>query len=384
VLSLKGGAMAQSMLDELGREKTGEFLAALRDGHEGELYTREDVVAAGQEVETDLEAWLELWIEQTDLPGFRVGDVSYERLADAEDGAMQYQLLVTVRNGEDAPGLARLEYRIESDRQGFRWERGEPFEVPGLGAVEVGLVTSDPLRVARIAPYLSLNRDPFNISLPTLDQEKIVDAEPFSGTRESDWTPVETATVVVDDLDDGFFWEENEGRSLLRFRGRGVEEEDLDQGLPTPPQGLGSAKRWSRMTYADAYGKYRRTMAVVTSGSGERTAGFRAELDRAGQWELEYYYPGFAGQGRRRTSRSPGTWKLTIEDSSGQRDVEFDAERAEVGWNSLGRFEMASGLATVAISDDTDGDFVQADAIRWTPVDRGDQGEIAGVTRDDP
>ena len=48
VLSLKGGAMAQSMLDDLGHEKTGQFLAALREDHEGGLYTRDDVVVAGQ------------------------------------------------------------------------------------------------------------------------------------------------------------------------------------------------------------------------------------------------------------------------------------------------------------------------------------------------
>jgi hypothetical protein len=195
---------------------------------------------------------------------------------------------------------------------------------------------------------------------------------------------VETASIVIDDLDDGFFWEEAKGKSMLRFSGRGVEEEDLDNGLPTPLRGLSDAKRWSRMTYADAYGKYRRTMAVVTSGSGKRNAGFRADLVNAGEWELEYYFPGFPGQGRRRTSRSPGTWKLTIQDSSGEREVEFDAEGAEVGWNSLGRFEMATGEATVRISDETDGDFIQADAIRWTPVNHGDPGEIAAVTRDNP
>jgi hypothetical protein len=138
------------------------------------------------------------------------------------------------------------------------------------------------------------------------------------------------------------------------------------------------------LTYADAFGKYRRTMAVVKSGSGQRSAGFRADLVNAGEWELEYYFPGYAGRGRRRSSRSPGTWKLTIEDSSGTRDVQFDAERAEVGWNSLGRFEMAVGEATVRISDDTDGDFVQADAIRWTPVGHGDEGAIAAVTQDNP
>ena len=135
VLSLKGGAMAQSMLDDLGREKTGQFLAALRESHRAVVSTRATTSSRrARAVEADLEEWLALWIEQTDLPGFRIGDVRYHRLADAEDGAMQYQLLVTVRNGESAPGLARLEYRIESEQQGFRWQRAEPFTVSGRTA----------------------------------------------------------------------------------------------------------------------------------------------------------------------------------------------------------------------------------------------------------
>ena len=46
VLTLKGGAMARSMLDQLGRERVGKFLTALREGHTGANYTREDVLAS--------------------------------------------------------------------------------------------------------------------------------------------------------------------------------------------------------------------------------------------------------------------------------------------------------------------------------------------------
>jgi ABC-type transport system involved in multi-copper enzyme maturation permease subunit len=380
VLSLKGGAMAKSMLDELGREKTGQFLAALREEHLGEVYTREGVVAAGQTVGEDLAGWLDLWIDQTDLPGFKLGDVRYHRLADGEDGSMQYQLLATVRNGEDAPGLVRLEYRIEEENRFGSWEKADPVSIPGFGAVEVGLVTSNPLRVARVAPYLALNRDPFNVPLPQLDQEKIVEEEPFVGTREIEWAPEETAAIVVDDLDEGFSVEESEDRSLFRFGGRGSDDEDLDNGLPIATEGL-SSTRWSRMTSADAFGKYRRTMAVVRAGEGQRSAAFRTELPGGGAWELELYLPGVRSGARRRTAREPGTWKLTIEDDAGTQEVEFDATAGERGWNSLGSFEIGPGEVVVRLSDETDGDYIEADAIRLTPTSEEPQGTIAAVTK---
>jgi hypothetical protein len=125
------------------------------------------------------------------------------------------------------------------------------------------------------------------------------------------------------------------------------------------------------MPSAEAYGKYRRTTAIVQPGDGERSAEFAAELPQAGQWELEYHFPGLAGS--RRSRRSPGTWTLTIEDGSGEREVEFDADAAQTGWNSLGRFDVGSGHVVVRVSDATEGDYVQADAIRWRPT---------GATRD--
>ena len=78
--------------------------------------------------------------------------------------------------------------------------------------------------------------------------------------------------------------------------------------------------------------------------------------------------------------RTPGKWKLVIEDSSGSREIEFDADGAETGWNSLGRFEMATGDAVVRVSDETDGDYVQADAIRWKPLTGGSQDTVASTT----
>ena len=63
-----------------------------------------------------------------------------------------------------------------------------------------------------------------------------------------------------------------------------------------------------------------------------------------------------------------GTWHLVVEDSSGHHDVTFDLAESELGWNSLGSFELASGEVRVVVSDKTDGRLVVADAIRWVPL----------------
>lgn len=367
LLSLKGGAMARSLLDALGREKAARFLAALRRSTAGGAFTRQDVIAAGQEVGEDLAPWIDVWIDETGLPGFTVGEVRYQRIPDAADGAPRYQVTVVVRNEEAPSGLLRLEYRMEGEGEGQQRrerEKSEPVLVRGRSAVEVGLTTSAPVRSLRVAPYFSLNRDPFSVQLPALDAETIVNAEGFSGSRVLDWTPSAAEAIVVDDLDGGFGLDESQGTGMLRVAGRGGSDVQLDQGLPVG-QGMQPA-RWSRVASPQAFGKYRRTMVVVRAGEGKRRAVFTVELPRAGSWQLEYHLPQRPASGK--TSRHPGKWNLTVAEGGADHEVRFDADSGEAGWNALGTFDVAAGEVRVTVSDSTDGDYVVADAIRWVPL----------------
>ena len=364
VLALKGGAMAESMLDDLGHETTGRFLGALRDAHRGSTYDRQAVLAAGAAAGVDVSSWLELWIDETELPGFLLGDVRYYRLPD-EGGSPRYQLRVVVRNDEPADGLIRLEYRIQSQDNRATRQRGEPVRVPGRSAVEVGLVTSDPLSSVRVAPYLALNRDPFNVPLPELDAQRIVAEEPIDGARPIDWAAPDAGAIVVDDLDPGFSVEESDSRGMWRVAGRGAEA-DLDAGLPVAQEGGRGLRspRWSRMIYADAWGRYRHTMAVVRKGSGERAVGFAAQLPEGGSWEVEYHVPGWK-RARSGSGPSRGTWQIVIEGGAARHEASLDADAATTGWNSLGRFDLVAGEVRVRVTDETDGEYVQADAVRF-------------------
>jgi hypothetical protein len=372
VLALKGGAMAESMLDDLGQEATGKLLGALREENRGSTYDRAAVLGAANRVGIDLSSWLDLWIDQTRLPGFLLGDVHYYRLPD-EGASPRYQLRVVVRNDEPADGLLRLEYRTETQNtQNARnnRQRGEPVRVAGRSAIEIGLVTSEPLSAVRVAPYLALNRDPFNVPLPTLDAQKTVDEPAFSGTRPAEWAASSDGSIVVDDLDPGFEVEESGDRGMLRVAGKGVAA-NLDAGLPVAQdggRGLRSA-RWSRMTYADAFGRYRHTMAVVRKGSGKRTACFTLTLPTAGSWEVEYYVPGWRRPASGGAGPSRGKWQLAIEGGSARQTASLDADAASApGWNSVGRFDLAAGEVKVRVSDETEGEYVQADAIRFRPA----------------
>jgi len=50
-----------------------------------------------------------------------------------------------------------------------------------------------------------------------------------------------------------------------------------------------------------------------------------------------------------------------------QHEIKFDSKAASTGWSLVGSIVLPEGETTVTISDKTDGRFVVADAIRWSP-----------------
>jgi len=365
VLALKGGAMAESMLDGMGKQQAGRFLSALRERSSGAVYSRDDILLAGNAVGEDLSTWLDLWIDQTALPGFWAENTRYHRLADDDTGAPRYQLLVTLRNGEAPAGLVRIEYRTKGATRGR--QRTEPIMVPGNSAVEVGLVLSEPLEWLRVSPYLALNRAPFNLTIPTFDPDRLVEDDPFHGDRGVQ-LPADDGSFIVDDLDAGFSIEEDSGGEGLRAKGK-EDETDFDAGL-APIVGEKSGSRWARYVHPDTYGKYRHTTAVVRKGKGDKKAVFAAEIPKSGRWELSFHLPSEQRSGLMASRRDRGSWKLVLDDGTGAQDIEFDAETHDSGWNSLGVFDIASGTVRLVVSNETEGNYVLADAIRWAPEKR--------------
>ncbi|MYD98746.1 MAG: hypothetical protein F4X98_15360 [Gammaproteobacteria bacterium] len=378
VLTLKGEAVGRSILDALGRETTARLLAELRARFDGRLFTAADFVRVSTDIDMDLPALVGDWLHDAALPGFLASPVATARLADDVEGRPRYQTRVHVYNGEGAPGLFRLRYRIDQGDAPVR--SSDPVRVGPLEAVEVGVVTQAPLRELWVAPYLSLNRQEFPLRVPETDSDQARDDPPLVGARESVWRPSPPAGIVIDDLDPGF--SVHPGFSDLRR-----ERVDLDEGLPVY-QRLDHVleSHWSRAEQPTSWGWYRKTVARVTPGDGNREAVFTARLPASGRWRLDYHLPnldvGF-------TTRSRSLFQLTaeIEITSGRqtpglgdydlrlvdaddnaRGIDFDASAAEPGWNTLGNFELDAGEVRLVVTNRTTGATVVADAIRWTQV----------------
>ena len=385
VLALKSRAVARSILDGLGREKTAALLAELRVRYRGRQFTAAELAQLAAELDADLDPLIGDWLHEAALPGFVASPVAVERLADDERGAPRYQTRVHVRNDEAMPGLLRMRYATAGEDEANLWQETDPVRVAGHETVEIGMLSATPPVELWLQPYLSLNRQDVQLTLPRVDQEAQVRAEPFLGSRPGAWRPAVTTDVVVDDLDPGFSVESDEEQNGVRLAG-GLSSfflppVDMDQGLPEANEMTGTPTVWSRREWSSSWGKYRHTVAVVRSGAGDRRAVFAAELPQAARWRLALHLPAPPTTQGGSASPAPGfqvsvstllgrlgTYDLTLIAGGEERALEFDAAAAETGWNTLGEFDLSKGAARVVVSNQSSGSVVIADAVRWQMI----------------
>jgi hypothetical protein len=389
VLTLKGYAIAESIIAGLGRENAGLLLGTLIERYRGKHFEAADFHALADELELELVPLLGDWLHDTALPGFLVSPAQIVRLTDDAQGRPRYQTTLHLRNDEPAPGLASVSYEWGL-RKKAKWDGIKPIRIPPHSSVEIGIVTSTTIHQMYMQPYLSLNREDVPLQINKPDAREQVNAEPFIGNRPSDWQLPQSDDIIVDDLDSGFVISsdrENPTEQPMRF-GPGTMKIDMDQGLPQHKAMFGNPTVWSRAIDSQSFGKYRRTYALVQSGEGNQQAVFTVDLPEAGQWRLGYYLSrqfargkaGKSGERRKRENkggqearmnwaiqRRVGEFQMQLTSNGESRAIEFDAQSGVPGWNDLGEFDLPAGSTTLSISDANTGPLVVADAIRWRP-----------------
>ena len=356
VLFHKGERMAALIEGAMGKRKTREFLALMRQRHAGATFTMADFMAALRTVEPTLPPLIEHYLKRTALPGFLASSVRAARIRDDENVQPRYQLAVDVRNDEPAPGVAAISWRTETDGAS-QWHVGTHAIVPGHESIEIAATSPLPPLDARLETYLSLNRRALALPLPHFDHAAALDRVPLDGTRPSDWTPPEDG-IIVDDLDPGFS-ATAPPQTLFGSSRRSAE---------STPNALHGGWRRQESPETVAWGTYRRTLVRKTHGDGSAVAHFDAILPEPGRWRLAYHLPGdtvrHTRYGRLRRD-SIGTLDIKLVADGLETPLPLDGRNAKVGWNDLGAFDLPAVRVRVVVSDKTEREVVVADAIWW-------------------
>ena len=388
VLALKGRALAESIIDGVGRAEVGAILSTLLDEYRGRGFTVAEFEAVATRHGVNLPNVIGDWLTDTGLPGFIASTVTVERLLDDELGNPRYQTRFHVRNDEATPGLFKVRYGVPSleDDDRLQWRSTDPFWIDGHASLEVGIRGWPAPAEVMLRPYFALNRQEVALPVPSVDETTKLDKPSFFGVRESDWQPrdADSGDILIDDLDPGFSIEDDDPRPAvaggIQF-GFATPRIDLDQGLPEFRSILGSPLVWSRTEDQNAFGKYRHTTALVQKGIGQRRAIFDAAIPEPGRYRLSYHIPEprssnvqvTAGAVVTVTSSNASNNRLGVQDMNLEVDgkaqsIEFDGSAASPGWNDLGEYSLPRGTVRLTVSDQTTGQIVVADAIRWRPL----------------
>ena len=410
----KVNGAAKVVFDVLGRRGTAAILADLRTAFAGGTFPPQavfDRVAADDE---DLARFLRHWLNHRSLPGFLVSDANVLRLPEDGRGRARWQTTIQVRNGEDAPGYARVQVGGEVGPGFSAWNASDPVFVPGRSSVEVGVVGRiKPTRLF-VDSYLSLNHGIVHVDLAHELNHLPAPHGAFVGARPSAWRKPPPDGFIVDDLDAGFrvlavpaevapdmpvltAFNDAPSRPLPDHpSATGEQAFSLWRDtLPIIPRWLADALRglrrlaeddpvgWTRQSSATAWGRYQRTVARVAAGDGAFRVAFVADLPQPGRWRLDYHLPDAAFTPPSDTVGGDAAFRMLPPDEVGQGDyditvhtereahpVDFNGALGVPGWNPLGGFDLLAGEVAVVVSDASGGKVVFADAVRWRQAAR--------------
>jgi len=343
----------------------------------------------------DLQPHLEEWLKNENVAGYVLSDVKSFEIRDGEN--TRYQVLLTIGNEENTPGLATISFRTAGGFGGFRGGGGPPtmdleriVKMNPMEEKSIGIVLDAEPRMMVVNTLVSKNV-PSVLShfFSKIDLNESM--QPYEGERTEalNVSDEQSFEIIVDNEDDGFELVQPESESPIK-KLLNIEEDEDEQKyvgirFNNPP------RSWKATAQPEFYGKYILSAYVTRKGNGDLKAIWNANIKETGMHEVFCYVgklpqpgrgrrPGGQGGGQRGggpggqnagnpQQQNEGSYQFTIFHDDGEDVVNIDMNTAEEGWNLLGSYYLSSGPAKVVLSNETEGRMVIADAVKWAKLD---------------
>ena len=385
-------AVSRVISDFFGLDSFHLVLAELLRRYRGQNFSYEDFVAVAREQGVDFETVVYDMMHSTGLPGFLLSSSSTKRIEADEEGSSRYQLTFVLENGEAVSGhcvLMPINHYSQDRNTDFALR--EQVFLERNQSIQFVYESSAPFYSIIVEPYLSLNRTDLRIELMALEdwvkEEELYDGLANFVSKDEVATELNENDmfIVIDDLDSGFSIVDPRGTMRfqpLTFLARqfvGTSANEKIGGLPAFQfnEAVVSNDTWERAKHPSAFGKYWKTATLNRKGGGETYAKFATTLPNSGVWRLEYFLPSEMFERVRRYGRSistlitgfrRGTAILDIHIDSVVISESFDTSGLDLGWQTVGEYEIENADVEVWVSNKKNRGVVFADAIRWSPV----------------
>ncbi|MXZ55909.1 MAG: hypothetical protein F4227_05540 [Gammaproteobacteria bacterium] len=368
------------------------------------------------------------FMTSSELPGYIVSDVTIEKLATEDPSTQIFQTVFDLRNEGSGPGVVTVRWDEEqgfgSDGEEVSRNSLDPSLIEPNSSYRFAIKSSQkPTKLVIEAP-MSLNREPIELTIPSIDDTEIDTASSRPTSMRIQWNPGRTDQIVVDDLDQGFSvsGEPQEWPipwfipNFLVEMGRPFMEdfEEIDRGLPVYNQ-RNPSEQWTRFQ-GSGFGRYRNTFTRVQSvqeddpDASAFSAEFVVELPNSGEWALEYSVPSRILLEQILQERDPDEQNSDTGDGEGSDSqdnltlalvVQFDDQEIPFNldlftlrnefrfgdqhliegsatpcfWAALGSYNIKEPRVSVKVSNKSSIRDTFADAVRWTFLGDGNSDE---------
>ena len=377
LLMLKCDQIATALLSVNGEQRVFAWLKDVQTSGAGRTYSYEELISRAVAHEVIIDPFLTDWLRTSALPAYAASDYTTFRIADDERGDPRFQTSVAVRNTQPVGGFVRLQFPTKES-----WDWTHPYLTESQGvrieagvAKRINLVTSYEIRSVYLDPVFSLHRGSVRLFKDSESSEAQPTKQPAPFEEDSSWNPIEEIGIIVDDLDPGFKVEQAR-ISITRPSRIGPLgwiriprlDGELDRGLPIRGRYLfeyfAPAGAWTRSTEHSAYGRFRRTVALNYDRHASPKATFTANVPDSTLWKLDYHSPVLLNRDRDKGL----TYRFVVSDISRSLDAELKVYNLNLGWNTVGEFNLSAGDVRIILSRTSKEGPLWADAIRWTKV----------------
>ena len=176
--------------------------------------------------------------------------------------------------------------------------------------------------------------------------------------------------IIVDNEDKGFSVTNGKQKHKLKDLFRKEPKNRFTEFVP-----FFAPTEWTETADVWCYGDIVKSAFFKKSGTGQACATWTAELPEGGYYEIAVwnakqpnvrYIIGTADGGEKRAERD---YRYIVRYGEEEETVAIDLEPEENGWVPLGHFDLPAGEVNITLTDETTGEYVIADAVKFTRIE---------------
>lgn len=377
LLNLKSTALRNYIRTQIPPELFDEFLKDFFEENKFKEVAFEQLISRFEECfGVDLKEFIHRWYTENHSPSLFVRDVDANQVV--VDEVVRYQIKFKINNPSDVDAIITATVMPGGGfpgggRRGGRGGRGfqsdntvENYIIPGRQAREVKIIVDERPANVNINTNISHNF-PATLNFNFAKIENSID-DTLAGSYPISpelFRPV-PGEIIIDNEDSGFRTIASNTRHKLKDLFQKSDEEKYRNFLPWL-----IPSKWTAIVSDGYYGETVKSAYYKKKGSGNNSVEWKTSLPHDGYYEVSVWNPrtsrGFMfGPNRRREERNQS---YLVQSGQVRESVTVDLAQEDEGWISLGNFYLSRGEATVTLTDKVSGNFVIADAVKFTFVE---------------